>query len=339
MPAAEAVVELESLLNDLSSQPGARHWVTGMLAWRYQDAQRRDDLRRSALATINDPYVVGQIADEMWALAAQSYADAEDWPQARALLQPMIDADCRPVTDPVRQLLAVALIKTEDYAAALKQFDRVCMVDAPEQLGWMRTALQVDCRLNGAPACVDRVIRYAAGAAPSEALQTMLNTALAQLATATDNRELLDQQVAKGLLTSEYRVIPQAPPMVAELKTRKAVVPQYPEEAGRKGQGGFVRLQLTVDPEGRVTEATVIDSSPPGVFDASALSAARMSRYHPKIVDGKPQQTEGQYSVFYSIGGNFKPEPFNRVQAAARGLRVAGSASAPDAHPSVPKCR
>lgn len=66
------------------------------------------------------------------------------------------------------------------------------------------------------------------------------------------------------------------------------VNPEYPASARRRGIEGFVTVRFTIGPSGRVTDATVIDSKPPGVFDRSVLKAIRRWRYDPKLVDGKP---------------------------------------------------
>jgi TonB family protein len=42
-----------------------------------------------------------------------------------------------------------------------------------------------------------------------------------------------------------------------------------------------VRLRLAVDADGRVSEALVVQATPPGVFDAAAATAARKWRFKP----------------------------------------------------------
>ena len=49
--------------------------------------------------------------------------------------------------------------------------------------------------------------------------------------------------------------------------------PAYPDSAGNAL--GHVKIQFTVDVEGRVTEAQVLESAPPGLFDAAALDALK----------------------------------------------------------------
>lgn len=66
------------------------------------------------------------------------------------------------------------------------------------------------------------------------------------------------------------------------------VNPMYPNEARRAGITGYVRLQLTIAPDGSVRAAKVIESKPKGLFDASAVTAVLKWRFKPKVVDGVP---------------------------------------------------
>jgi protein TonB len=63
--------------------------------------------------------------------------------------------------------------------------------------------------------------------------------------------------------------------------------PRYPEALRRAGITGRVVVEYTVTPEGRVTGATVIESSHPE-FDQSALEAVRQWAYSPGLKNGQP---------------------------------------------------
>lgn len=59
---------------------------------------------------------------------------------------------------------------------------------------------------------------------------------------------------------------------------------QYPQSARQQGVEGFVRLAYRVTVEGKVEAVTVIESKPPGIFDAVAVAAVRRWRYNaPKL--------------------------------------------------------
>jgi protein TonB len=62
--------------------------------------------------------------------------------------------------------------------------------------------------------------------------------------------------------------------------------PEYPELAKRAHVQGDVVIECTIDPSGRVVNATVTRSNP--LFDAAALDAVRSWRYRPTLVDGVP---------------------------------------------------
>ncbi len=61
--------------------------------------------------------------------------------------------------------------------------------------------------------------------------------------------------------------------------------PVYPEEALARGQEGWVLIEFSISTEGRVVNSTVIDSSPPEIFDASALEGMSKCRFSPKTSD------------------------------------------------------
>lgn len=62
--------------------------------------------------------------------------------------------------------------------------------------------------------------------------------------------------------------------------------PVYPELAKRARVGGEVVIECTIDPSGRVVNASVTRSNP--LFDTAALDAVRTWRYRPTLVDGIP---------------------------------------------------
>jgi TonB family protein len=62
---------------------------------------------------------------------------------------------------------------------------------------------------------------------------------------------------------------------------------EYPQEALVKGTEGWVDLAFTVTAEGKVTNVTVVNSSPRGVFDSEAKRALSRVRYKPVLTEGK----------------------------------------------------
>jgi protein TonB len=71
-----------------------------------------------------------------------------------------------------------------------------------------------------------------------------------------------------------------APPVPKPVRTRY-VAPDYPKAALAEGLSGKVRLRLTVNAEGKVAQAVVLQATPPDVFDAAAIAAVRKWRFKP----------------------------------------------------------
>ncbi|HEY1587943.1 MAG TPA: TonB family protein, partial [Polyangia bacterium] len=74
----------------------------------------------------------------------------------------------------------------------------------------------------------------------------------------------------------------------------------YPEEAARAGVTGAVMLELVVDADGHVAEATVIAPAGHG-FDEAALAAARQFRFAPGRADGKPVPVKVTYRYAFVL--------------------------------------
>jgi periplasmic protein TonB len=64
------------------------------------------------------------------------------------------------------------------------------------------------------------------------------------------------------------------------------VLPQYPRQAALDGIEGWVELELDITELGTVENPRVIDSSPRGVFESSALRAIIRWKFKPKVENG-----------------------------------------------------
>ncbi|SJM91189.1 TonB family protein [Crenothrix polyspora] len=71
---------------------------------------------------------------------------------------------------------------------------------------------------------------------------------------------------------------------VVELAQAKTI---YPPRARSRNIEGWVKIEFTVTASGAVTNAHVVGASPPGIFDAAALTAIQKFRFKPKMVNGK----------------------------------------------------
>lgn len=83
----------------------------------------------------------------------------------------------------------------------------------------------------------------------------------------------------------------------------RAIEPDYPAEADRNKLSGMVRLQLKVEADGRVSDVEVMNSTPPGAFDESALQAFRAARFEPAQKAGRPVRALVMIEVQYDWAG------------------------------------
>jgi TonB family protein len=89
---------------------------------------------------------------------------------------------------------------------------------------------------------------------------------------------------------------PPAPPIAEDLPATDVVAnpisqpqPQYPRRALEAEKEGFVRLRITIGPDGSVVDATVVDARPSGWFERAAVDAVKRWRYQPS---GRTIQTD-----------------------------------------------
>jgi TonB family protein len=73
-----------------------------------------------------------------------------------------------------------------------------------------------------------------------------------------------------------------------------------PAEACSQRIGGWVRLEIDVDAQGRVQAARVVAAQPAALFDAAALAIARGSRVAPPWRDGAPVAATGLLTLEFS---------------------------------------
>ena len=66
------------------------------------------------------------------------------------------------------------------------------------------------------------------------------------------------------------------------------IQPQYPRRAAIAKIEGFVTVEFTITPSGSVTDAKVVASRPPRVFDRDAVRAILKWKFKPRIIDGVP---------------------------------------------------
>lgn len=64
----------------------------------------------------------------------------------------------------------------------------------------------------------------------------------------------------------------------------KAFPPEYPRAAERREIEGIVKVEITVDANGKVADVKVVSATPPGIFDTAAVNAVKRWKFE----SGKP---------------------------------------------------
>ena len=68
----------------------------------------------------------------------------------------------------------------------------------------------------------------------------------------------------------------------------REIVPDYPADADRQRVSGKVRLLLKIESDGRVSDVEIMNATPPGLFEESAVKAFRDARFAPAQKNGHP---------------------------------------------------
>lgn len=113
------------------------------------------------------------------------------------------------------------------------------------------------------------------------------------LAKSTDEKVLTsDDADALPTPTEEY-LVNQMPQVINEVR------PAYPQEARDKKIEGKVVLDILIDKEGRVRQATVVDGEE--IFRKGALEAIRKFLFRPASVDGGPVAVKIRYTLNFEL--------------------------------------
>src|SRR5690606_39541130 len=80
--------------------------------------------------------------------------------------------------------------------------------------------------------------------------------------------------------------------------------PRSPADAIASQTSGRGVLRVLVGPDGGVRDVVVEESTPPGVFDAATMEAARQWRFTPAMEDGKAVEGWVRIPVEFDVGGD-----------------------------------
>jgi protein TonB len=87
----------------------------------------------------------------------------------------------------------------------------------------------------------------------------------------------------------------------APARLQRKINLKYPNSARRRSEQGLVKLNLTVDAFGAVTEISVSVSSGFPDLDAAAVSALRSALFIPAQRDGKPAESSVELAVDFKL--------------------------------------
>ena len=119
-----------------------------------------------------------------------------------------------------------------------------------------------------------------------------------RLAVDTEGVAALERDIANAGASASATGARPTPRLV---RTRY-VAPEYPPTAFKQGLAGSVRLRLSVNAEGQVSEAMVVQATPAGIFDTAAVNAARKWRFKPIGPEGSDVHATATVDML------FKPE-------------------------------
>ncbi|MHA6288977.1 energy transducer TonB [Maricaulis sp. CAU 1757] len=108
------------------------------------------------------------------------------------------------------------------------------------------------------------------------------------------NKKILSALVALSALATPMALTAPAAALTTDREAVELVAPEYPRGAERRGIEGTVRIEYSVDADGQVVNAQIVEATPAGVFDRAALSAIESWRYAPAAAqtDGHTRELE-----------------------------------------------
>ena len=77
--------------------------------------------------------------------------------------------------------------------------------------------------------------------------------------------------------------------------------PLYPREAALGGIEGWVKVEFTITAVGTVTDAKVVDSDPPRIFNREAIRAISKWKFKPRIIDGVAVERQATQVIDFSL--------------------------------------
>ena len=110
----------------------------------------------------------------------------------------------------------------------------------------------------------------------------------------------------KKLADHEQQVVATATAAGSETHAAELVKdaqPDYPVEAVRQREGGWVEVEFTVAASGQVTDAKVLNADPARVFNDAAIRAVKRYTFKPRMDNGKAVDEHMTRRIEFKFGG------------------------------------
>lgn len=79
------------------------------------------------------------------------------------------------------------------------------------------------------------------------------------------------------------------------------ISPQYPRQALINAIEGWVQIEFTITPDGRVTDPVVVDSEPRNIFDRAAMQAILRWKFKPRFIDGQAIERRASQIITFEL--------------------------------------
>lgn len=79
------------------------------------------------------------------------------------------------------------------------------------------------------------------------------------------------------------------------------IEPQFPREALIEGINGWVEVEFTIEADGSVSNAKVLDARPRRMFERNAVRAIYKWKFKPRVIDGKPVARQATTRLEFNV--------------------------------------
>jgi len=118
------------------------------------------------------------------------------------------------------------------------------------------------------------------------------------LGLATDDLNDLDEQLLgrdqAAVMTEDSVDVPPRPTAQKSFK--------YPQSAKQKGITGYVVLSLLINEDGEVVQTKVLEATPAGIFESSAVAGIKQWQFEPAQYQGEKVKTWATQRIKFDLG-------------------------------------